>query len=85
MYLHMGRDAIAPKGDIIAVCDIDNATWAKASREFLTAAERAGELIIAAEDIPQSFVLCENKGKKTVYLSQLSPATLAKRCETEID
>ena len=65
----------------MAVCDLDNTSWAKRTREFLTAAEKAGAVVNAAEDIPKSFVLCVEQGRQTVYLSQLAPATLAKRAE----
>ena len=33
----------------------------------------------AAEDLPRSFILCEEDGTRKVYLSQLSPAALSRR------
>ena len=43
------------------------------------AAEKAGEVINAAEDLPRSFVLCEEGGERRVWLSSLSSAALSRR------
>ena len=83
MYLHLGKGTVVRSEDIVAVCDLDNTSWAKRTRDYLTAAEKAGCVVNAAEDIPKSFVLCCKNGRQTVYLSQLAPATLAKRAETD--
>ncbi len=80
MYLHIGKDFIVAKGSIVAVCDLDNTTGSGITREYLARAERAGRVINAAEDIPKSFVICVREGRETVYLSQLSPQTLLRRC-----
>lgn len=79
MYLHIGKDFLLRRRDIVAILDIDNCTGSVRTREFLSAAEKAGEIINAAEDIPRSFILSANTEGRTVYLSQLSPATLARR------
>lgn len=81
MYIHLGGNTAVKKSEIIAVCDIDNSTTSRISRDFLSGAERAGILINLAEDIPKSFVLCQMGGQTKVYLSQLAPATLLKRAE----
>ena len=48
--------------------------------DFLARAEKAGQVVAVGEDLPKSFLLCrDRKGKVTVYLSQLSTATLLKR------
>ena len=47
--------------------------------DFAAAAEKAGEVINAAEDLPRSFVLCEEGGERRVWLSSLSSAALSRR------
>ena len=64
---------------MVAVCDMDNTTCSRATRELLAAAQRAGEVINAAEDLPRSFVLCEEGGRRRVWLSSLSTAALSRR------
>ena len=45
-------------------------------------AKQAGQVVNVAEDLPKSFVLCRPAGgEATVYLSQLSTATLLRRAE----
>ena len=45
MYLHLGKGTVVRKSTIVAVCDLDNTSWAKRTREFLTAAEKAGAVL----------------------------------------
>ena len=65
--------------DIVAVFDMDNATYSRISRDALSLAEKRGEVINAAEDIPRTFIVCEEGGKRRVYLSGLSGSALKRR------
>lgn len=78
-YLHLGGQYVVPRASVAGIFDIDNTTSARSTREMLAAAEKNGEVINAAEDLPRSFVLCEESGRRRVYLSQLSPAALQRR------
>ena len=50
--------------------------------QALARAQQAGQVVSVGEDLPKSFLLCRNQaGRVTVYLSQLSSATLLKRVE----
>lgn len=84
MYVYLGGDAVARKSDVVGIFDMDNTTVSKHTREFLSAAEKKGEVISATWDIPKAFVVCakpkkEKIQKNTVYLSQMAPVTLRKR------
>ena len=79
MYLHIGPSAVVRQRDIIGVFDMDNATYSRLTRDFLERAERAGELESVTGDLPKSFLLCEQRGRKKIYLYQFSPATLRGR------
>ena len=62
--------------------DLDNASWAFKTREFLERAEAEGRAVWVCDDLPRSFVLVGGQGEKpTVYISQLSSATLLSRAE----
>jgi len=83
MYLHLGGDVAVRTADVVAVCDLDNASSSHLTRAFLRAAEQAGRVVNVAEDLPKSFVVCaEGSGPSQVYLSQLNSATLLKRWES---
>ena len=84
MYLHLGKGTVILKKDIIAIFDLDQTSQSHITRKYLAAAEKAGQVINAAEDIPKSFVVCQNKEGRRLYLSQMAPATLLKRAESEI-
>ena len=81
MYLHIGQSVVVPYRQILGIFDLDNASWAYKTREFLERAEREGELVDVSMDVPKSFVLCQSELGTMVYLSQLSPATLLRRAE----
>ncbi len=82
MYLHLGQAVVVPAKDVIGIFDLDNASWAYKTREFLEKAEKEGRVVSATSDIPRSFAVCRRKGQpQKVYLSQLSPATLKSRAE----
>jgi hypothetical protein len=82
MYLHLGQSVVVPMTTVVGVFDLDNTTGSHLTRAFLKDAEKAGRVINVAEDLPKSFVVCEDDGRITVYLSQLASSTLLKRSET---
>lgn len=79
IYLNLGGGHVVRRDSVVAVCDMDNTSCSRATRELLAAAQRAGEVINAAEDLPRSFVLCEEGGRRRVWLSSLSTAALSRR------
>ncbi len=82
MYLHLGQSVVVPYEAVIGIFDLDNASWSHRTRSFLEKAEREGRVVLATEDLPRSFVLCQRWGDEPmVYLCQLSSATLKGRME----
>ncbi len=80
MYLSIGKTAVIPDETVIGVFDLDNCSQSYLTREYLSAAEKSGNVVNAAEDIPNSFIICSEKEKtNTVFLSQSSSRTLEKR------
>ena len=85
MYLSIGKNTVIRDDEIIGIFDLDNCSQSFLTREFLSAAEKAGQVVNAAEDIPNSFLICagqkerSNEESCTVYLSQSSSRTLEKR------
>ena len=83
MYLHLGQSAVVPFRTVLGVFDLDNASASHRTRAFLERAEKEGRVVNVSDDLPRSFVLCASaRGEGTVYLSQLSAATLLRRAES---
>lgn len=78
-YIHLGKGSVINTGGIIGVFDLDITSQSHITRAYLAAAEKDGQVVNAAEDIPKSFVVTEENGQRRVYLSQLASATLLKR------
>ena len=80
LYLHLGQDVVIRTRDIIGIFDMDNATVSRASKRYLAMAEKAGRVINVTSELPKTFVVCSDReGRITVYISQISSATLKKR------
>lgn len=82
MYLHLGQSVVVPYKEILGIFDMDNASWAFKTREFLEQAEAEGRAVWLGDDLPRSFVLVGGEnGPATVYISQLSSSALLGRVE----
>ena len=54
------------------VFDLDNASWAYKTREYLERAEQAGRVVWLGDDLPRSFVVVGGEaGPPMIYISQL--------------
>lgn len=85
MYVHAGNNRIIRKREIIGIFDMDTATVASITRDYLRKAERSGEMVNIKEEIPKSFIVTINaSGQDKVYVSQISTSALAGRICTGI-
>lgn len=79
MYLYLGGDVSVREDSIIGVFDMDNTTVAASTRKFLSRAQKEDNVVTVSYELPKSFCLAAEGDKETVYISQISPATLKKR------
>ena len=79
MYIHLGEDTVVSSEDIIGIFDLDSTTVSMKTREYLSRAQKEGNVINVSSDLPRSFVVCIDRGKTKVYISQLSTKTLSRR------
>ncbi len=82
MYLHLGGDVSVRTEEILMICDLDNASCSKITRDFLARAEKAGQVADVSGELPKSFVLTEAGGRCTLWLSQLNSSTLLRRWDS---
>ncbi|MPM70901.1 hypothetical protein SDC9_117862 [bioreactor metagenome] len=83
MYLHLGQSVVVPYRDVVGIFDLDNTSASHLTRKFLELAQRENRVVSVSDELPKSFVLCAEKdGPPTVYISQLSSATLLRRAES---
>lgn len=75
MYLHIGDATVLPYSSILGIFDLDNATYAKRTRDTLEQAEAENRLVALGQRLPASLVVTEN----AIYLSPVSAQTLNKR------
>ena len=78
MYLSIGNDMAVRDSSVIGIFDLDNTSTSKRTRDFLTQAEKEGE-VVPCDDLPKSYVVTVEYGLERVYLTALSAKTLEKR------
>lgn len=79
MYLDIGGETLLRTGNILGIFDLDNTTVNKATREYLSDAEKTGFSKTVSYDLPKSFLVTVEKNDWFVYISPLSTATILKR------
>jgi hypothetical protein len=78
MYLSIGNDMAVRDTSIIGIFDMDNTSTSRRTREFLSRAEKEGQ-VVPCDDLPKSFLLTAEYGFSRIYLTSLGSATLEKR------
>ena len=81
MYIAIGKSKTIDSRDIIGIFDLDITSQSHLTRKYLASSEKQGMVVNEAEDIPKSFLVCSENGRKKLYLSQISSSTLSKRIE----
>ena len=80
MYLHLGENIVINTKSVVAIIDIENSTVSSFTRIFKKAEQ--GKIVTnVSYELPKSAIVCENKGKIQVFISQISTGTLQKRAE----
>ena len=82
MYLHLGQNTVITHDEIVGIFDLDNTTVSKKTRDYLSLAEKKGNVNVVSMELPKSFIVCSSEeDKNRVYLSQISTGTLLKRTQ----
>ena len=79
MYLHLGNETVVNTKNIISILDLESTSISKFSKEFLKTAEEEGFVRNVSDEIPKSFIICEENGQSVVYITNISTKTLAGR------
>lgn len=77
MYIYLGGDIAISTKDIIGIFDMDTSTVNKATRDYLSKAEKDKKVVYVNYELPKSFIVCKDK----IYVCPLNTATLLKRCK----
>lgn len=80
MYISLGQDANVTDKNILGIFDLDNTTVMKSTREYINTASKKNECVtVSMEELPKSFVVTIENGKRTVYISPFNTSTIYKR------
>ena len=76
MYLHAGNNKNIRINNIIGIFDMDTATVSGETKKFIRKCDHNGKAVYISEEIPKSFILCDDGN---IYISQISPSSLCGR------
>lgn len=85
MYLHLGRDVVVDNKTIVAIFDLDKTTIGKITKDYLKNAQIENRVVNVSDDLPKSFIVCENNNITTIYISQISAITLLRRSKKYLE
>ena len=77
--IFIGSDYLIDEADVVGMFDMETTTTRETTRDYLSAAQKAGRIVNVSYEIPKTFVVCVKNGETTVYLSQYSASTIMKR------
>lgn len=84
MLINIGQDTLIYDKDIIGIFDLDNTTVSKATRDYINYSVKQNKCVtVSMEDLPKSFIVCNEKNKRIVYISPFNTATVLKRLESK--
>ena len=81
MYLHLGNNTVVSTKNIIAVFDLESTSVSKYSKEFLKVTEEEEFVRNVSDEIPKSFILCDEDGQSVIYITNISAKTLCGRIQ----
>ena len=85
-YLHLGGDVVVRTRDVVGIFDMEKTTESAISRRFLADAEKGGRVYTVSYELPKAYVVtAEEDGSETVYITQVSAATLRRRMKKGMD
>ena len=79
MYLHLGENELIRTKSIISIIDLELSTVSDITKNFLKKAQKNNTVTTISNELPKSAIICEEGGKREVYISQISTSTLQKR------
>ncbi len=79
MLIHLGNDVVVNSKNIVGIFDIENTTTGKNTSKILENATKENRVVTVSFEMPKSFVVCMEKGREIIYISQISVSTLRKR------
>jgi len=78
MFIHLGENTVITDKNVIGIFDMDTSTVNKATRDYLSRAEKEKRVKYVSYDLPKSFIVTDD----TVYVSAINTATLNKRVKS---
>ena len=79
MYLHIGKNTIINKNDIIALFNLDYIKNTKEYKAMKAKLEEEGNLERLTDEKQNSFIITSNKLKTKGYLTNIRTVTIGKR------
>jgi hypothetical protein len=78
MFLHLGNNVVVNTNSIIGIFDIENTSTSQMTKNFLSNTKNK-KIINVNYEMPKTFVVCEEDGVESIYITSIATSTLKKR------
>lgn len=75
MYLFLGGEVTINSDELIGIFNIEECSVSRITVDYLAFCQKNNKIVNVSEEMPKSFVVCENK----TYISNVSNTTINKR------
>lgn len=79
MIVHIGNEIAIKSSEVVGIFDIENTSTGSITREFLNYFGKVSNVVNVSYNMPKSFILCDSKDKKVLYITNVSVNTLKNR------
>ncbi len=77
MFLFLGNNSTVKSCSVVGVFNIEKCSVSKITNDFLRCCQKSGKIVNVSDDMPKSFIVCDNK----TYISNVSNVTINKRAK----
>ena len=79
MYLYIGQETVIKTSNIVGIFDLESTSVSRVTKEYLKKSQDNGDVVTVSQELPKSFIVCKERKRQKLYISQISTTTLKKR------
>jgi len=79
VYLYIGQETVIKTSNIVGIFDLESTSVSRVTKEYLKKSQDNGDVVTVSQELPKSFIVCKERKRQKLYISQISTTTLKKR------
>lgn len=84
MYVHIGKESVINSDNIMAILNIKSITKKRDLKDICKNIGISGNIIDVSDNNKKTLILCKLNNNLRGYITNISSATIAKRCNVKV-